>query len=426
MIASVSRDLSNLSVAERLATEAGLLAGGQLAGLYADRIVSAADTVAHMRPQFARLGITRLASVTDLDRIGIPVFFATRPNARTLAVTQGKGIDEDAARASAIMEAAEQAIAECPSVGVRVASQQDLATQGESFVNPARFVRKGTPTPAQCESLEWIEGFDLLAQTRCWVPRDAAALDFTSKRAHPFWQSSDGLASGNILLEAVLHGLSERIERDASALWSFCHSDCVLSRCVDPHKFKDPVLSRLTQAVTEAGLGLSLFDITSDIEIPVYFAVISAPRPSGREWQHFDLSRGTGCHPIGVRAAIRAVTEAAQSRLTSISGARDDFLPELYQASLKPDLHIFRHARPSGWRPNLGSPSAGSAEHLRAMLNRLRVRGVRSVVVTPLGGEDMGFSVAKVIVADLEDPPESRHRHFGRRAVNAMLAGAWA
>lgn len=375
-----------------------------------------------MRGAFQQLGITRIAEVTGLDRIGIPVFVATRPNSRSVAVTQGKGLDVDAARASAVMEAAEQAIAEEPSAPVKFASTGELAATGASFVKPARFVRPGAPGPTGSESLRWIEGVDLLSQTGCWVPLDAVTLDFTSSSRHPFWQSSDGLASGNILLEAVVHGLCERIERDASALWSFKRSDHVAARCVNPDDFADPALSALAARVTDAGLCLRLFDITSDIGIPVYFAVISEERREEDPWRHFDLSRGTGCHPIGVRAAIRAITEAAQSRLTAISGARDDFLPDLYRAPLRPDVHVFRLAEPGSWRPTLGRRDGNPAADLDLMLARLKERGVRSVVATPLGGEDMGFSVAKTVVADLEDPPESRHRRPGRRAISAMLA----
>ena len=53
------------------------------------------------------MGITRLADVTGLDYIGIPVIMACRPNSRALSVAQGKGLDLDAARTSGFMEAAE-------------------------------------------------------------------------------------------------------------------------------------------------------------------------------------------------------------------------------------------------------------------------------------------------------------------------------
>ena len=392
-------------------------------GLYHDRVRDPANTVASLRPFFPALGITRLARVTGLDRVGIPTFQAVRPNARTLAVTQGKGIDDDAARASAVMEAAEQAMAEQPFAETRVASMEELRSRGEAFVAPTRFLRPGRRAPAGDEPMAWLWGFDLLAGTAAWAPRDVTRLDFTEHdpASHPFWQSSDGLASGNVLLEAILHGLCERIERDASALWSFRSADQVRARCVDPTRFGDPVLSHLAEQIADAGLHLRLFDIISDIGIPAYFAVLAEAGPTGSGWRHFDLCRGTGCHPYAVRAAIRAVTEAAQSRLTAISAARDDFLPSLYEAPLRPDLHVFRLAEP-GWIEPLHLDTRKGL--LGLLLDHLRGRGIRSVVAVPIGGEDYSIAVAKVIVPDLEDPPESKHRQLGRRAVNAMLAAA--
>lgn len=59
-----------------------------------------------------RFGITRVGDVTGLDIIGIPVWFAARPNSRGLSVSQGKGLFADQARLSAIMEAIEGAVAE--------------------------------------------------------------------------------------------------------------------------------------------------------------------------------------------------------------------------------------------------------------------------------------------------------------------------
>ncbi len=96
-------------------------------------------------------------------------------------------------------------------------------------------------------------------------------------------------------------------------------------------------------------------------------------------------------------------------------------IPDLYGAPLRADLHVFRLAEPGWIEPLRLDASSG---RLELLLGRLRARGIRSVVVVPIGGEDHGIAVAKVIVPDLEDPPESKHRHLGGRAVNAMLAGA--
>ena len=71
------------------------------------RVVAPEKTLERLRPHMARLGITRLANVTGLDRVGIPVVMAMRPNSRSVAVSQGKGVDLDAAKASALMESVE-------------------------------------------------------------------------------------------------------------------------------------------------------------------------------------------------------------------------------------------------------------------------------------------------------------------------------
>ena len=53
------------------------------------------------------MGITRIANITGLDRLGIPVVMVCRPNSRSIAVSQGKGLTLDAAKASGLMESVE-------------------------------------------------------------------------------------------------------------------------------------------------------------------------------------------------------------------------------------------------------------------------------------------------------------------------------
>src|SRR5476649_1138981 len=71
------------------------------------RIRSAEATFARVQKLFAPLGITRVANVPGLDCIGIPVVTVCRPNARSLALSQGKGVTLEAARTSGAMEAIE-------------------------------------------------------------------------------------------------------------------------------------------------------------------------------------------------------------------------------------------------------------------------------------------------------------------------------
>ena len=60
-------------------------AKGYTAGTHRTR--SPADTLAAWAPLMPRLGITRLADITGLDVIGLPVIQAVRPNARSVSVS---------------------------------------------------------------------------------------------------------------------------------------------------------------------------------------------------------------------------------------------------------------------------------------------------------------------------------------------------
>jgi len=70
------------------------------------------ETLARIRPHFFEVGITRLADITGLDRLGVPIWCSIRPDSSTLAVDSGKGATPVAAATSAAMEALERSVAE--------------------------------------------------------------------------------------------------------------------------------------------------------------------------------------------------------------------------------------------------------------------------------------------------------------------------
>ena len=390
---------------------------------YLDRARPAEATVAAMRPRFAEFGVTRLARITGLDLIGIPVWSAIRPNSRTLAVSQGKGLTDAAAQASAAMEAIEVATAERRDLPRRAASAAELTAEGRDFVLLEGFLRAGAVAPTRDQAIDWLEGYDLLNGTPVLLPLEAVVLSDGRLRSR-YWQTTDGLASGNILWEAVLHALCERIERDALVLWSLRKDAEVASRCCDPHGFEDPAVDVLVAQIEAAGLQLRLFDVTSDIGVPVYLAVISPP-PGGNEakWRHFDLSAGSGCHPEPARAAIRAVTEAAQTRLTTISAIRDDFDPQTYEAKLDSSLLVYVGVAPRPLAP-VASPPVTRADYVNYLLARLRAAGVRQAIVAPLEADDPDFAVAKMLIPDLESLPGDRRFRYGKRMLRAMTGRA--
>src|SRR5437763_8589573 len=109
----------------------------------------------------ARLGITRLGNITGLDRIGISVAIAVRPNSRSVSVSQGKGLDLPQSMASALMEACEGFHAE--EIGpCRVAAYRRLI-EHETVVDPETLCPGTRPFDAAV-AISWIEGYDLLRQ----------------------------------------------------------------------------------------------------------------------------------------------------------------------------------------------------------------------------------------------------------------------
>ena len=76
------------------------------------REMAAEETFKRLKPHLAEFGITRVADITGLDTIGIPVLTVVRPLARSLSVSQGKGVTRDLAAVSGVMESIEMFHAE--------------------------------------------------------------------------------------------------------------------------------------------------------------------------------------------------------------------------------------------------------------------------------------------------------------------------
>ena len=235
----------------------------------------------------------------------------------------------------------------------------ELRHEGSAVDTVDILLSKGARPIGDDEEVDWLEGEDLMTGQSVFVPNDVVKFSLDPATAR-YWQTSDGLASGNTIWESVFHGLCERVERDASTLWLLRSDAEIMERCVDPQSFEDPVVDELSRRVDRAGLQLRLFDASCDTRLPIYGAFLS-PVADGCEtnWKHFDLSSGWGCHPAPVRAALRAITEAAQTRLTTISAARDDFDPSATMSPFTPRCSSIRARSRSFWRRPAMRTSSG-------------------------------------------------------------------
>lgn len=372
------------------------------------------DLVTH----FPALGITRLASQTGLDRLGIPCYAAIRPNSLTIASHQGKGIDETSARISAVMEAAEYAIAEAPETPTRILSLAEARAQKISTLSIAHLLPRGISL-ADTAPIRWLEGREAGTGRRVLVPYDAVVLGVPPADCAGLSQSTNGLAAGTSHEGALLHGLCELIERDAVCLWGFKSDAAALATAVAPATFADRDVDSLDSRISAGGCRLNLFDLTGNIGIPTIYAVIS---PGDGADRHFDAATGASSHPVAAIAARRAIVEAAQTRITNIAGARDDIIDAEYDQQLSRSLAILTEARPADRPAPAGlAHGAASAAMLAFLEDGLRRAGLGPPLSVSLGGETLGITVLKAFVPGLEDRLTNRNWRPGSRAAAAML-----
>ncbi|KXF75819.1 hypothetical protein ATN84_17825 [Paramesorhizobium deserti] len=398
------------------------ISSGTIERCYSDRIYSPEATFETIRPYLAPLGVTRLARVTGLDRIGIPVWNAVVPNSRSIVINQGKGIRDIDAKVSAAMEALERSVACAPEIDTVTATRAKLLASGMRAEPLICLTAAGHQDLGDGEETSWVQGRELISGGEVWVPLDAALLDRTVENCR-YWQSSDGLASGNTLDEAIFHGVLERIERDAETLWKVTSPTGRLACCIDPRSLADPVVDDLCARIEDAGLLIQLFDITSDIGIPCFVAIVGPRAAAGAAPCRFvDVAQGNGAHPHPVRAAIRAITEAAQSRLTFISGARDDIFPETFLRPLPEETRRLLEGEPKPMDVKREAATGGLEQLLAHVLGRLQSAGITSAIALPLTRGEHPFAVCKIFIPELENPDGKRRRRFGPRAISRSLS----
>ena len=378
-----------------------------------DRCVSLEATLELIPDLRARYGITRLGNITRLDRIGIPTFCAIAPASPTfLSVYNGKGITNEAAVASAVFEAVEHQTGASP--GLRIRKQR--AAQISPSIDLDRL---GLDASALDAELDCVEGSDLLNQREMLVP---LAIVHLRRSATPLFPgpTSNGLASGNTVVEAIYHALCELIERHA---WSLYRMRCELlprmlwgpeagdlglaSQVRLPSG--DAALDSLVERVRAQRLNLRMMYLREKDLPPVMLASIVEER-TDPPMSHI----GLGCSLSPVQAAIRAITEAAQSRLTDIQGAREDALrandedtggPEhtrRLSAAPKDAWFYDLPARTVDLRSIADASTNDLAADLRRVVSALARFGASSVAVVDISPPDVSVKVVRAIVPELE------------------------
>jgi ribosomal protein S12 methylthiotransferase accessory factor len=363
------------------------------------------ETWTRVAEHLPRVGITRVADLTALDVLGIPVFQAVRPGSWNLAVSQGKGATPPAARVGAVMEAIETWHAErLDGLPQTVLSLREMRSANPIPLSALRW-QPGV-RPLDAAPLAWIRVEPLRGGAPGWLPRQMIELEFRLPEVFEpvlFEKTSNGLASGNCREEALLHALCELVERHGLTRWLRAPASRV---ALDPESVEAEPGREMIARCRARAMKLALWDATWEAGLPIVVAELAAP-----DLPH--VWRGSGCHPAPDVALSRALSEAAQSRLTYISGARDDLLyPEAREDGMgedPPGRTFERFEEPTGGKPFAAMPDLATSrvgDDLGRVEERLERCGTMPYAVD-LTRPEIGIPVVVAFAPGLDDPPEA-------------------
>jgi ribosomal protein S12 methylthiotransferase accessory factor len=370
----------------------------------AEESLTIAESIAMSR------GVSRVVDTTWLDRIGIPVYSSIRPDGikGTLCVHAGKGFTHAEAKIGAYMEAIEFSFA-TPGRNITDWSLRKPADVLASFDGHIQFTefcpRMGRRVQAT-DDIAVVTGEEIMSGLgSVFVPAELVY--------HPFFEnpgvklygtSTNGLASGNTLEEATVHGLAEVMERHVRSFEVL--DDCSSLVCLDD---APPKVQAMAAQVKRAGFNCSLRYSENPFGLPYFTGYVLEPD----EHNPISVAAGFGLHPIAEIAAVRAVAEAVQSRLSHIHGGRDDIIKRVKlgaEVGREHELDYIRRMRRMALDPQRRTKFCdvtsievdGVIEARERLIQGLAQADLHHVVRVTLTEEDYPFQVVKVIVPGAE------------------------
>jgi YcaO-like protein with predicted kinase domain len=405
-----------------------------------DRIIPASETLLNVAEVAESLGVTRLANITGLDRVGIPVYAAVVPKSDDiLSVYNGKGRRPIDAKVGALMEAIERQTAlraRLPMIEGSFAKSR----QACNVLDPRSVNQEMSEDYLEHTVYSWVQGVDIVTNEAILVPADLAGYRWNASLSRCCFARNDanGLASGNCRDEAICHALCELVERDAWTMAEIgAHQIPRARRSLafgeDSRNGSDdldlfPTLNadenELVQKFLEAGLSPVVHAITSEIGVPTIIASVADQYVPGFPMVH----GGLGAHPNADVALTRALSELAQLRCVDIQGVREDIkAPTLNSTGRHSHMQRVRTIDPTTWylgqsRTRMKMSDVPShrfptiKEDLAFLIDRFTSNGFKRIIVVEFPTEGTACSVVRVIVPGVEFWATGQKR-LGPRAV---------
>ena len=268
---------------------------------------------------------------------------------------------------------------------------------------------EGPSTPAlfdRSAEIEWSPVWSLRDKRFKHLP--TSLLYFFYRGPGQIYADSNGCAAGNTIEEAIVQGFLELVERDSYAIWWY---NRLRRPQVDLGQFNDSYVRDLQSQLTETGRRLWVLDVTSDLGIPSFVAIM--------HWMHNsqeNIEFGSGAHFDTRIALLRALTELNQFLSIGLMGGRTGEKSSLDGSTpLRIQDHPF--LTPSddpAVQPGFGSKVGrlNSREQVTACVRLAKRKGLDFLVLNQTR-PDIDVPVVRVIVPGM--------RHFYRRLAPGRL-----
>ena len=386
------------------------------------RIVPPEDTLRRVMPLLGEAGLGEPEDITGKDDVGIPVFSVDRQETALgkPKYYNGKGVTRKQALASAVMESLERYSAEMRDTDEVVYGTYDQACDVMMTIDPKDLI---LPIPVldryMSETIAWTEGWEMFRGCPVWVPACAVYYPYQPDGDYQLFRyHTNGIAAGNTMEEAILHALFEDIERDA---WSICeYRDATRGDIVVEDDGSLP--AQLISKFADQGIEIHLKDLTSDIGIPTIGAAADDVRTKDPEM----LTIGVGTHLNPEIAAVRAITEVAQSRATHKHGAKinaqlQKVTQDMGYERIKQVNRMWfgRSPRTVKLEDMEDRSTPYVLDDIEVVLGSLMEAGFQSVVAVDLTRPELNIPVVRMIVPGLEVSTMDPEREGGR------LRGMW-
>lgn len=360
------------------------------------RSVSATDLLPAARAAASTAGVTRLADVTRLDRIGLPVWQAVRPWSRALSVHQGKGATARDAQLGALLEAVESHAAETfTAEGLWCAFDDLPKDEGAPRIDDFA-AHRDCPPPSHL-AVRWVAADRVGRPGKLWLPFDCVSLDLTKNVPSPFDRASNGVATAAARDEAVLIALHELLERDSVAEWQALDLADRMASTLRPGTVPFPWFQELRERIGQAHARVSCYRVPSLTGTPVFACEIN---DSGKTARPFRAVNGRGAHPMPEIALFKAVSEAVQGRATFVAGARDDLDPRLYSEAERGITCAFGLPLPPGMAGVAFAEATPGPATLQALAEALVAAGYPDIAAVTLA-RPQGLWVVRAFICGL-------------------------